>query len=320
MKSISFTKDIKENICQNNIDYSVDLIIPLLSSFIRTNGTLIFRNNSEYLYLEIENAQVIRFIYSKLKELMPDLFIHFSYRKSMKFNKGTKFIIEIKDPFDLLKALNIDFLESKIALVLTNKESKIKSYLAGLFLACGSCNDPKSSNYHLEFSLKDFEFAKAILKLINKIKTITFNFKYIQRRNAHVLYLKRSDQISDFLGFIEANNSCLYFENVRIGRDFSNITNRLVNCDTYNFNKTIENSNKQIEEINYIDEKLGIKNIQNEKVRLLCILRIKFPEASYNELAIELGKELNTTISKSNINHLFRKIKEIALKLNYGNK
>lgn len=98
MKSISFTKDIKEDICQNNIDYSVDLIIPLLSSFIRTNGTLIFRNNSEYLYLEIENAQVIRFIYSKLKELMPDLFIHFSYRKSMKFNKGTKFIIEIKDP------------------------------------------------------------------------------------------------------------------------------------------------------------------------------------------------------------------------------
>ena len=33
-------------------------------------------------------------------------------------------------------------------------DDEVKSYLKGVFLSCGSVNDPKKSRYHLEFLLK----------------------------------------------------------------------------------------------------------------------------------------------------------------------
>ena len=103
-------------------------------------------------------------------------------------------------------------------------------------------------------------------------------------------------------------------------RDLSNVTNRLINCDGYNYNKSITNAQKQIKMIDFIDVHLGIKNITNEKVRNLCYLRKEFPEYSYLELSNELSKVLEQKVSKSNINHLFRKINELAERLNYEDK
>lgn len=313
----SFTKEIKEDICNAYSDLSIEALIPLLSAFIRTLGTLSFRNKNEFLTLEIENSKVIKFIYRAIKEVLPDIEIHFSFRKGMKLNKSTKYIIEITNPNELLKLLYINYLDNKINTSLTNKERKIKTYLSGLFLASGSCNNPKSSNYHLELSLKDNDFSLAILKVIKKIKGKNFEFKEIKRRNNYILYLKRSDQISEFLSFIEANESCLKFERMRLERDFNNVTNRLVNCDVYNYNKTISNSKKQLSYIEFIENKIGLESLSNEKIKLLCLLRKEYPEYNYNELALEMSKKLSVNISKSNINHLFRKIKELALKLNY---
>lgn len=314
----SFTKEIKEEICSfNNLSSLQE--ISLLSAYIRTNGSLVFKNLNDYIILESENAKVIKFIYGLLKNNFSFANIHFSYKKKMKLNKNIKFVLEISDASKINEVLGINFLESKITYRLIDKEIKIKSYLAGLFLASGSCNDPSSSNYHLEIALKDEDFANQVIKLTNKIKNINFNFKLVKRRNAYVVYLKKSDLISDFLAFIEANSSCIKFENIRVDRDFSNVTNRLLNCDTYNYKKTIENSTLQINYIKFIDRKLGIKNISNQKIKNLCLLRLKYPEATYNDLAKYLGEEMEINISKSNVNHLFRAIKELAIKLNYEN-
>ena len=58
-------------------------------------------------------------------------------------------------------------LESKINQELINKEDKIRGFLMGLFLACGSCNSPKTSNYHFEFYVSDENLAK-----IQKIRVV----------------------------------------------------------------------------------------------------------------------------------------------------
>ena len=224
----SFTKEIKEEICSFN-ELTTSQEISLLSAYIRTNGSLVFKNLNDYIILESENAKVIKFIYGLLKNNFSFANIHFSYKRKMKLNKNIKFVLEVSDANTINEALGINFLESKITYRLIDKEIKIKSYLAGLFLASGSCNDPVSSNYHLEIVLKDEEFANQVIKLTNKIKNINFNFKLIKRRNSYVVYLKKSDLISDFLAFIEANASCIKFENVRVDRDFSNVTNRLLN-------------------------------------------------------------------------------------------
>ncbi len=311
-EEISFTAQIKDEITSLN-DLSIDVERSLLAAFIRSSGFIKFKDGNSCLILKTENARVAKFIYSIIKKMYKDVLITFSYRKSMKFYKSTEYLINILDGMDtILTDLDFDLFESKIPISLTNKEDKIKGYLMGLFLSCGSCNSPYTSNYHFEYYLNDDAFAKAVLKLTLKIKEITLNFKVITRRNKTILYLKKSDQIVNILAYIGANNCCLKFEDVRVNRDFNNNSNRLINMDTYNYKKSVDKANEQIEIINFIDKKIGIHNIDNEKLRLLCELRVKEVEATYSDLANMMSEKLGKTVSKSNVNHLFIKLKKIG--------
>lgn len=307
----SFTQKIKEELCEQDYDEQRDKA--LLSAFIRLSGFIVFSGQEFKLILKTENNKVAKYIYTLIKRYYPDLSLSFTYRRVMKFNKPTQYLININDNNEeLLKDLSIDFLDDKIPYNYTDKDNKVRGYFAGLFLCTGSCSNPISSNYHLEMYTNNEGFSNAILKLVKKIRDVYFGFKIIKRRNNYVVYLKRSDQISDFLAFINAYNSCLSFEDIRVNRDFANVSNRLINMDTYNFKKTIDKAEEQIKDINEIDRWLGIKNISNEKLRELCYLRKDNKEATYNDLANMLSKKLNITVSKSNVNHLFIKIKELA--------
>ena len=309
---ISFTNEIKNEITAN-INLDTEMKRSLLAAFIRVNGTIKFKNKNEYLILRTENAKVAKFIYSLIKDLYEDVVVSFSFRKTMKFYKATEYLVNIiNGGTTIFSSLDINLLESKINQELINKEDKIRGFLMGLFLACGSCNSPKTSNYHFEFYVSDENLAKNILKIINKIKSSQFDFKLTKRRNNFVIYLKKSDQISGFLAFLDASTCCIKFEDVRVSRDYSNINNRLIICDQYNSKKSIDKANVQIEQIKLIDKHLGIDNIINEKVQLLCKLRLKDPEASYADLSSMMSEELNIPVSKSNIGHLFRKIENMA--------
>ena len=309
---ISFTNEIKNEITAN-INLDTEMKRSLLAAFIRVNGTIKFKNKNEYLILRTENAKVAKFIYSLIKDLYEDVVVSFSFRKTMKFYKATEYLVNIiNGGTTIFSSLDINLLESKINQELINKEDKIIGFLMGLFLACGSCNSPKTSNYHFEFYVSDENLAKNILKIINKIKSSQFDFKLTKRRNNFVIYLKKSDQISGFLAFLDASTCCIKFEDVRVSRDYSNINNRLIICDQYNYKKSIDKANVQIEQIKLIDKHLGIDNIINEKVQLLCKLRLKDPEASYADLSSMMSEELNIPVSKSNIGHLFRKIENMA--------
>ncbi|MCI7797794.1 MAG: DNA-binding protein WhiA [Bacilli bacterium] len=309
---ISFTNEIKNEITAN-INLDTEMKRSLLAAFIRVNGTIKFKNKNEYLILRTENAKVAKFIYSLIKDLYEDVVVSFSFRKTMKFYKATEYLVNIiNGGTTIFSSLDINLLESKINQELINKEDKIRGFLMGLFLACGSCNSPKTSNYHFEFYVSDENLAKNILKIINKIKSSQFDFKLTKRRNNFVIYLKKSDQISNFLAFLDASSCCIKFEDVRVSRDYSNINNRLIICDQYNYKKSIDKANVQIEQIKLIDKHLGIDNIINEKVQLLCKLRLKDPEASYADLSSMMSEELNIPVSKSNIGHLFRKIENMA--------
>ena len=50
----------------------------------------------------------------------------------------------------------------------------------------------------------------------------------------------------------------------------------------------------------------GKENISNPKLLALMELRLKHPDSSLDELSKLLSEELNTEISKSNVNHLLR--------------
>jgi DNA-binding protein WhiA len=93
-----------------------------------------------------------------------------------------------------------------------------------------------------------------------------------------------------------------------------NSVNRLVNCETANLNKTIGAAIRQVENIKYIEQTVGL-GILPEKLREIAELRVAYQDVTLKELGEMVS---GGNISKSGINHRLRKIDEIAEKLRKG--
>ena len=129
-----------------------------------------------------------------------------------------------------------------------------------------------------------------------------------------MVYLKEAEKIGDFLRIINANQAVLYYEDIRIYRDHKNMTNRLNNCEQANIDKIIETANKQLNDIEYLKNNLGLE-LLDDKSRELIEYREKYPEASLQELSEIITYETGKNITKSGLNHRFRKIKELVNKM-----
>ena len=313
MKQVqSFTKQVKEELCSNSYD-STDRLRALLAAYIRINGSLVFRDRKSLLTLQTENAKIAKFIYQTINTAY-EANAHLSFTSNNK--KKTTYVVTVTDASEtIIEDLDISFLEGKISKNIVRNDDTIAGYLAGAFLASGSVNSPRTSNYHLEISLNSENYAKWLSKLFARYKNSNIEPKITHRRDNFVIYFKKSQQIADFLIMIGAVDCCMEFENVRVDRDFINNTNRLTNIDTANMKKTYETALRQAEEIRFIDTKIGIVNISNEKERLVCRLRLENETASLQEIANLASKELNKPITKSNINHIFRAIHQLWEKL-----
>ena len=311
---ITFSSSVKEEI--TSIDsYSNERIIALLSAYIRINGVISFSSHKVNVILKSENAKIIKFIYSNLKKLFNDVSISLNYLKKNSRRKKTSYLLLINDAEKLLDDLSVSYLEGKISKEIVYDDETISGYLAGAFLASGSVNSPSTSNYHLEISVVSENYAKWLSRLFSKYHKIELTPKITSRRDKYIIYFKKSDQISNFLIIIGATNSCMEFENQRAYRDFSNNSNRLINLDIANMEKTMNKAQEQINEIKYIDDVLGIHNFHNPKKEMLCYFRMDNESASMSELATMLSKEFGYTITKSNVNHLFRDLHDLYLKL-----
>ena len=309
----SFTSQVKEELV-NNTYPSSDRLRALLSAYIRINGSLVFRHKSTLLQLNMENAKIAQFIYKNINDIYKtnaELIV----KERNNLNKSRSYMIEIDESSEeIMSDLEISFLEGKISKNIVKNDDTISGYLAGAFLAAGSVNSPVTSNYHLEIALNSENYAKWLAKLFARYKNSNIEPKIATRRDQYVLYFKKSDQISNFLIMIGAVSSCLEFEDVRADRDLNNSYNRLTNMDTANMKRTIETGKRQAEEIKVIDKYLGIDNLGNIKERELCHLRLENEAASLQELADLMSEKFKKTITKSNINHLFRSIHEFYLR------
>ena len=99
-------------------------------------------------------------------------------------------------------------------------------------------------------------------------------------------------------------------ENVRILKGMRNTVNRKVNCETANINKTVNAAVKQMEDIAYIRDTIGLHRLP-ENLEETAMVRLEYPQASLKEL----GALLTVPIGKSGINHRLRKISTIAEQL-----
>ncbi|MBR2062677.1 MAG: DNA-binding protein WhiA, partial [Anaerotignum sp.] len=121
------------------------------------------------------------------------------------------------------------------------------------------------------------------------------------------------EQIVDLLNIMEAPLALMDLENVRIVKEMRNDINRKVNCETANLNKVVGAAVKQLEDIEYIEEHMGLSQLP-EQLEEIARLRLEYPDKSLKEL----GSYLSTPVGKSGVNHRLRKISSIAETLREG--
>ena len=178
-----------------------------------------------------------------------------------------------------------------------------RAYIRGAFIASGSMSDP-SKSYHFEIVCASMGKAQQIQKIM---RCFALDAKIVSRKKSFVVYLKEGAQIVDVLNVMEAHQSLMELENIRILKDMRNTVNRKVNCETANINKTVSAAVKQIDDIRYIEETKGLDKLP-EGLKDMALTRLTYPEASLKEL----GALLQNPVGKSGVNHRLRKLSEMA--------
>ena len=301
---MSFTSTIKDEVTHlegNKLEY-----ISELSCILRNNAKI-----AEDIINTIENNAVARRIFKLIKSIY-DVTPIITVRKRYNFNNNLSYILKIKSKKEvILKDLSIvvdgEYQNIPKSYII-NDEECLRAYLRGLLISTGSINDPKTSRYHLEFIVDNVEYAKFISEQLNKFR---LNSKVIKREKNYMVYIKEAEKISDFLRVINAYHGVMYFEDIRIYRDHKNMTNRLNNCEQANIDKiflTAANQLKDIEKLKAYD----LLDVIDQKIKEVVEYRQKYPESSLQELSEIMSEELGYTITKSGLNHRFRKIKDMV--------
>ena len=299
---MSFTSTIKNELSKLELEKIEK--VTLLSAILKNSMTL-----DDSIKISTENSSLARHIFTLIKEtysITPRIIV----RKGFNYNKNLIYILEIKEKKDIILedlCLNKNIPEEYIL----DDDSLTRIYLRGVFLSCGSINDPKKSRYHLEFIVDNIEYANFIK---NKLNTYYLNSKVIKRNNRFMIYVKEAEKIGDFLRMIGAINALLYFEDIRIYRDHKNMTNRLNNCEQANVDKVIATAELQLKDIELI-ESIGGLDLLDDKTKVAAIYRKKYKDVSLTELSEIISTETNEKITKSGLHHRFTKLKKLANKI-----
>ena len=294
----SFTTQIKDEI--SKIETNKLESLSELCSFLKYNDSI-----DESILIKTENPSVARRMFNLLKRIY-GVNIKLTIRTQKKFLVKKIYLLQVTEKVSSIK-LDVDNIYKNI---LTFSDEEQVSFLKGVFLATGSINDPAKSKYHLEFLIDNEGYAKIVDKLL---KHFRFSSKILKREKGYMVYLKQAEEISDFIKLIGAINALFYFEDIRIYRDHKNMVNRLNNCEQANVEKSMKTCNEQIENINYLKEN-DLESLLDDKTKLIISYRLKYPETTMNELAEIISLETDINITKSGINHHFRKIKELVTK------
>jgi cell division protein WhiA len=308
---MSFTSEIKKELTQNQARSCCKRAE--LSALIRMNGVIELKKQGMVLNIPTENPATARYLFSLLKQLYsvkPEVLV----RKKVRLKRNNVYVIRLSSQTNevltnlyLVNPGTWEFVLGISPSLFLGSCCK-RAYLRGAFLASGSVNNPDSTSYHLEIVSTYYDHGKALCDLMNDFH---LHVKMIERKKGFVVYIKEGDKIGEFLNIIGAHPALLQFENVRIMKDMRNSVNRLVNCETANLNKVIRASMRQIENIEFIEQQLGLHQL-SKKLQEVAEARLKYPELNLTELGqlLPSGK-----VSKSTINHRLRKLDDIAHRL-----
>ncbi|MCF6461746.1 DNA-binding protein WhiA [Clostridium sp. Cult3] len=313
---MSFSSSTKNELSRLTIENQCCALAEL-ASIIRTNGTIqISSMNKISLKFATENAAIARRIFILVKGLY-DTDVDVMVRRNKQLKKNNNYLIIINSKEITKKILeDVGFLTNttssyyavdyKVPERLIENRCCRRAYIRGAFLGGGSISNPEKA-YHMEFVTNSKDHGEELADIIN---SFGLNSKIVIRKENYVVYIKEGEQIVDILNIMGAHQALLKFEDIRVLKDVRNNINRLVNCETANLSKTIDASLRQVENIEYIDSRIGLEKLPSN-LQEIALLRLEHRDASLKEL----GMLLDPPVGKSGVNHRFRRIEDIVEKL-----
>ncbi len=310
---MSFSREVKKEI--SLIQNEVCCTKAELYALIRFRSTLSFSNrNFKITFITTSNSTARRIVY--LIKRLYDIKVELLQKERKHLDKKPLYYIVITEKgrmvLEDLSLLNPDSTyNQEINPELFQKECCRGSLLRGAFLARGSINDPTKNKYHLEIVANNRQEAEFLIRILTDMH---IEAKVVSRQKGEVVYLKKAENIADFLKFIGAGTSLFAFEDLRIKKDLNNYVNRIMNCDVANEQKAIASAAKQLNNIAYLEKHYGLMNLTS---RLLdaVILRTTFPDDSLSQLSDNSLSTINRHLSKSGLSHCFKDIERLVEEL-----
>lgn len=270
-------------------------------------GVLLFCNNFDNECVRIitesrEFAYILPKLFKKAYNVEFDLFPSLA--------APGKLVFQITDPEKLEIILSQcgfsrgNLLALHLNLPLVEDECCRTAFLRGAFLAGGSVTDPEKG-YHLELTTTHQTVAREAYTLIHE--ALSFYPKSASRGGGQVLYLKQSDQISDFLACVGASVASMGIIEAKLEKELNNKVNRRCNCDDANTSKVVEAAQEQLNAIRILRERGAIEKLP-AKLQQALVAREQNPEASLSELAALM----EPVISKPAMNHRLKKLVELS--------
>ena len=304
---MSFSSDIKQEISQ--LEFTEGKARALLSALFLSRASLNWSNGRTWLSFQTQNASIAKLVFRVLKtEYDVDVQIATIKRMNLKKNNTYRLIVQSKanDILEDLGILRQGGLYNTPPYTIVRSEKNARAFMQGLFLASGSINSPKTTNYHMELNVPSQDLAIMAVKILDRFYIPA---KITLRKQQYIVYTKAGDKIADFLRLLGANQSLFLFEDARIQRDFYNQLTRLDNCEVANEMKTQKAAKDQLYWIAVIEQS---HQKVSDKIAHVMAARKKNPEASNVELCDEIYLMYGETITKSGMKHRMTKIKELA--------
>ena len=225
-------------------------------------------------------------------------------------SEDKKQIFAISDPEkmkQIMSAYGFDregTLSLHINLPIVEEDCCCNAFLRGAFLAGGSVTSP-SKGYHMELTTYHQAVARECEYLMRE--TLSFAPKQAVRSGGCVIYIKQSEQISDFLTYLGAPVAAMGIMEARLEKELNNKVNRRCNCDDANISKVVEAAQEQLTAIRILEES-GVLETLPKKLQQAARARVDHPESALSELA----GMMDPPITKPAMNHRLKRLVELS--------
>ncbi|MGL5617603.1 MAG: DNA-binding protein WhiA [Metamycoplasmataceae bacterium] len=241
-------------------------------------------------------------IFSSLKEESEEIKISFKndliFKRIIFFLEKCNKNYEVRNKTLVLQKINLN------KLIISDPQL----FFAGVFVSSGSISSLTSSSYHLEVKIKNKYVADLMLTKLNNYE---FKFSEFIKNNYIILYIKKNEQISEFLKAIGSQTSFFKFFDAIISRDHKNQITRIGNLDIYNQSKLVDSNALFLENYQFIIEHNLFKKFKKDELTFYKF-KSENPYLPLSQITGELSKKYNIIKTKSGLNHWLIKIRNIV--------